>query len=88
MKKSVKKKGLIGVNEKDLETGPWLVVSTPDDLFKHNVDIKFSKLNYQPLLFNWNDLNDACSSKGVNLCSHRFFFFCINFNNAFFFDYL
>ena len=52
MKKSAKKEGLIGVNEKDFGTSPWLVVSTPDDLFKHNVDINFSKLNYQPLLFN------------------------------------
>ena len=51
MKKSAKKEGLIDVNEKDLGTGPWLVVSTPDDLFKHNVDFNFSKLNYQPLAY-------------------------------------
>ena len=70
MRKSAKKEGLIGVNEKDLGIGLWLVVSTPDNLFKHNVDIKFSKLNYQPLLFNSDDLNDACSSKDVNLPSH------------------
>ena len=70
MKKSVKKESLIGVNEKDLGTSPWLVVSTPDDLFKHNVDINFFKLNYQRLLFNTDDLNDACSSKDVNLPSH------------------
>ena len=70
MKKSAKKECLIGVNEKDLGTGPWLVVSTPDDLFKHSVDINFSKLNYQPLLFNSDDLNNACSSKDANLPSH------------------
>ena len=45
MKKSAKKEGLIGINKKDLGTGPWLVVTTPDDLFNHNVDINFSKLN-------------------------------------------
>ena len=70
MKKSTKKEDLISVNEKDLGTGPWLVVSTPDDLFKHNVDTNISKLNYQPLLFNSDGLNDACSSKDVNLPSH------------------
>ena len=67
MKKSAKKEGLIGVNEKDLGIGPWLVVRTPDE---HNVDINFSKLNYQPLLLNSNDLNDACLSKDVNLPFH------------------
>ena len=51
IKKSAKKEDLIDVNEKDLRTGPWLVVSTPDNSFKHNADIKFSNLNYQLLLF-------------------------------------
>ena len=36
--------------------GDWLVVSTPDDLFKLDIDVDFTKLNYKPLLFNL-DLN-------------------------------
>ena len=30
----------------------WLVVKSPDDLFKLGIDIDFEKLNYKPLLIN------------------------------------
>ena len=52
MKKSVKYEGKIGNNEKDEEIGDWITILTPDDLFKHNIDVDFQKLNYLPLLFN------------------------------------
>ena len=32
--------------------GKWLYVSSPNNLFRHNIDIDFAKLNYQPLSFN------------------------------------
>ena len=52
MKKSAKYEGKIGNNEKDEGIGDWITISTPDDLFKHNIDVDFQKLNYLPLLFN------------------------------------
>ena len=52
MKKSAKYKDKIGNNEKDEEIGDWITISVPDDLFKHNIDVDFQKLNYLPLLFN------------------------------------
>ena len=41
IKKSAKYKGKIGNNEKDEEIGDWITISTPDDLFKHNIGIDF-----------------------------------------------
>ena len=56
MKKSAKKAGkLPGENGKDDGTGKWLTITSPDDLFKHNVDVDFEELNYQPLLINTSD---------------------------------
>ena len=52
MKKSAKQEGKIGSNEKDEGIREWITISTPDDLFKHNIDVDFQKLNYLPLLFN------------------------------------
>ena len=52
MKKSAKYEGKIGKNEEDEGIGDWITISTPDDLFKHNVNLDFKKLNYLPLLFN------------------------------------
>ena len=66
MKKSAKKAGLIDDNEKDFGTGSWLVVSSPDDLFQFDIDVKFSKLNYKPLLYNCDEVNADCSSNSVN----------------------
>ena len=53
MKKSAKKaRKSLGENDKDEGTGNWLTITSPDDLFKHNVDVDFEELNYQPLLIN------------------------------------
>ena len=62
MKKSARKAGTISENEKDLGFGSWLVASSPNDLFKFNIDINFLKLNYKPLLFNCDNLTTASSS--------------------------
>ena len=55
MKKSAKYEGKIGNNVKDERIGDWITISTADDLFKHNIDVDFYKLNYLPLLFNDNN---------------------------------
>ena len=46
MKKSAKYEGKIGNNEKAEGIGDWITISTPDDLFKDNIDVDFRKLNY------------------------------------------
>ena len=51
MKKSAKYEGKIGNNKKDEEIGDWITISTPDDLFKHNIDVDFQKPNYLLLPF-------------------------------------
>ena len=37
---------------KDEGTGNWIVISSPDDLFRHDVDVDFAKLDYKPMLIN------------------------------------
>ena len=52
MKRSAVKAGIeLKPGERDQGVGKWLYVSSPDDLFRHNIDIDFAKLNYQPLSF-------------------------------------
>ena len=65
MKRSAKNQGLIGEGEKDQGTGVWLTVSSPDDLFNYDVDINFKTLNYKPLLFNCDSLNEDCSTNNA-----------------------
>ena len=65
MKRSAKKQGLIEEGEKDQGTGVWLTVSSPDDLFNYDVDINFKTLNYKPLLFNCDSLNEDCSTNNA-----------------------
>ena len=51
MKKSAYKNGFpLDENGKDLGTGNWLYVKSPDDLFRYVENIDFSKPNYKPLL--------------------------------------
>ena len=53
MKKSVKEDGVILKDgEVDKGTGNWIVVTSPEDMFKHHIDVNFEKLNYHPLLIN------------------------------------
>ena len=65
MKRSAKKQGLIEEGKKDQDTGVWLTVSSPDDLFNYDVDINFKILNYKPLLFNCDSLNEDCSANNA-----------------------
>ena len=37
---------------KDVGTGNWIVMSSPDDLFRHDIDVDFAKLDYKPMLIN------------------------------------
>ena len=38
------------------EKGKWIIVASPGDLFKLNIDIDFKLLDYQPLVKNRDDL--------------------------------
>ena len=51
MKKSARKAGKI-IDGEDEGIGSWLYVNSPDDLFKHDIDIDFEKLGHTPLNFN------------------------------------
>ena len=65
MKRLAKKQGLIEEGEKDQGTAMWLTVSSPDDLFNYDVDINFKTLNYKPLLFNCDSLNEDCCTNNA-----------------------
>ena len=41
-----------GSGGKDEGIGNWIVISSPDNLFKHHIDVDFAKLDYRPLLVN------------------------------------
>ena len=50
MKRLAVKAGMkLKPGERDQGIGKWLYVSSPDNLFWHNIDIDFAKLNYHPL---------------------------------------
>ena len=52
MKRSAAKPGIvINSNQRDEGTGKWLTLSSPDYLFKINMDIDFHKLSYMPLMY-------------------------------------
>ena len=65
MKRSAKKLGLIEEGKKDQGTGVWLTMSSLDDLFNYDIDINFKTLNYKPLLFNCDSLNENCSTNNA-----------------------
>ena len=52
MKRSARKQGLLTNGNKDEDTGNWVVILSPDDLFHHNIDVDVAKLNYKPMLIN------------------------------------
>ena len=63
MKRSARKEGkLINENEKDFGIGNWLVISSRDDLFRHEIDVNLAKLDYKPLLIN----NENCELNILN----------------------
>ena len=53
MKKSARKQG-IKLQDGDIDegVGNWLTVSSPDDLFRLNIDVDFKLLDHKPLLIN------------------------------------
>ena len=67
MKKSARKHGNLLTDAKDEGVGEWLMVSSPDDLFKLDIDVNFRLLDYKPLLINENiDSQDGVKSKKDN----------------------
>ena len=52
MKKSARKNGDLNNDDKDEGIGDWIIITNPDDLFKHDVYIDFKKLDYVPLKIN------------------------------------
>ena len=52
MKRSTQFYGEIDGNERDDGVGEWNYINSADDLFKHDIDIYFTKLDYKPLLIN------------------------------------
>ena len=62
MKRCAKEGKLIKENEKDFGIGNWLVISSPDDLFSHGIDVNLAKLDYIPLLIN----NENCELNILN----------------------
>ena len=50
----------LGDGSRDEGTGNWLSTTSPEGLFKYNIDVDFETLvGYQPLLFNHSNLNDS-----------------------------
>ena len=47
---------------KDEGTGNWIVISSPDNLFRLDVDPDFAKLNYKPMLIDKDDHYGSVSS--------------------------
>ena len=63
MKRSARKKGKsIKEKKKDFGIGNWLVISSPDDLFSHGIDVNLAKLDYKPILMN----NENCELNILN----------------------
>jgi len=38
--------------EKDEGMGEWIVITLPEDLFKHNIEMNFEKLGFRPFMIN------------------------------------
>ena len=62
MKRSAREQGVLTNGNKDEGTGNWIVISSPDDLFHHDIDVDFAKLDYKPMLINVCNQYDAVSS--------------------------
>ena len=60
MKRSAREQGVLTDGGKDEGTGNWIVILSPNDLFR--LDVDFAKLSYKPLLINRDDHYDSVSS--------------------------
>ena len=52
LKKSALEQGVLTDGSKDEGTGNWIVISSPEDLFRLDINVDFAKLDYKPMLFN------------------------------------
>ena len=62
MKRSACEQGVMTDNGKGEVTVNWIVISSPDDLLRLDVDVDFAKLDYKPMLINKDDHYDSISS--------------------------
>ena len=62
MKRSAREQGVLTNGNKHEGTGNWIVISSPDDFFPHDIDVEFAKLDYKPMLINECNHYDAVSS--------------------------
>ena len=70
MKRSARKEGkLIKDNGKDFGIGNSLVISLPDDLFSHGIDVNLAKLDCKALLIN----NENCELNILNKDNIQYF---------------
>ena len=67
MKKSALEQGILTDGSKDEGTGNWIVISSPEDLFRLDIDVDFDKLDYKPMLMN--EVNH-CGSEGSSSENH------------------
>ena len=63
MKRSAREQGVLTNGNKDEGTGNWIVISSPDDLFHHDIDVDFAKLDYKPMLIDVCNQYDGSSSE-------------------------
>ena len=67
MKKSALEQGVLTDGSKDEGTGNWIVISSPEDLFRLDVNVGFSKLDNKPMLINEVSHCDSKGSSSENL---------------------
>ena len=67
MKKSASEQVVLTDGNKDEGTGNWIVISSPEDLFRVDIDVDFAKLDNEPILMN--EVNH-CDSEGLSSESH------------------
>ena len=62
MKRSAREQGVLTNGNKHEGTGNWIVISSPDDFFPHDIDVEFAKLDYKLMLINECNHYDAVSN--------------------------
>ena len=72
MKQSAKFFGKQISSSKDEGFGDWIVIFSPDDLFRYDIDVDFAKFNYKPLMFNAS-VTEGKGSVSFDVTSQSFF---------------
>ena len=49
MKRSAREQGVLTNGNNNEGTGNWIGISSPDDLFHHDIDVDFAKLDNKPM---------------------------------------